>query len=175
MKKLLIVVDYQNDFVTGSLGFEKARMIEGLIADKIKEYKNSGDEVCFTLDTHYDNYLSTQEGIHLPFVHCVKGTQGHKLFGKVAELKENTDKCFEKETFGSKELFEYLADKKYESVELCGVVTNICIISNAVLVKIALPETPVFVDAKCVASNDDNLGFSALKVMESLHINIINK
>lgn len=175
MKKLLIVIDYQKDFVDGSLGFEKAKEIENNIADKIKEYRSNNDEIVFTLDTHNENYLNTLEGKNLPVPHCIINTDGHKLYGKIADLKTDADKCFLKCTYGSDELFEYLKNRDYISIELCGVVTNICVISNAVLVKTALYETPIYVDCKCVASNDDELNLAAIKVMESLHIKILNK
>lgn len=175
MKKLLIVVDYQNDFVSGSLGFEKAVSLEQRIAEKIIRYQKNGDEVIFTLDTHTPDYLYTQEGRNLPVAHCIKGTQGWNLYGKIAELKREGDACFEKPAFGSAELFEYLKDKRYESVELAGVVTNICVVSNAVIAKTVLPETPVMVDAACVASNDDRLNEAALDVMASLQIQILNR
>lgn len=175
MKKLLIVVDYQNDFVCGSLGFEKAKSIENNIAEKIIEYRKNNDEILFTLDTHRDNYLTTQEGKKLPVIHCVENTEGHSLYGKMKNLKTENDLCFYKSTFGCKELFEYLQNREYISIELCGVVTNICVISNAVLVKTALPEVPVYIDEKCVAGNDEELNICALRVMESLHINILNK
>lgn len=175
MKKLLIVVDYQNDFVSGSLGFEKAVSLERRIAEKISFYQKNGGEVIFTLDTHTSDYLHTQEGQNLPVVHCVKGTAGWKLYGKIAELRRDGDACFEKPAFGSAELFDYLKNKQYESVELVGVVTNICVVANAVLAKTALPETPVMVDAACVASNDEKLNKAALDVMASLQIRILNR
>lgn len=172
MKKCLIVVDYQNDFVTGSLGFEKAEQLDGRIADKIEKYRNDGWEIVFTFDTHEENYLHTNEGRNLPVEHCIKGTDGHKLYGRTAEMLKERDKCFFKPSFGSAELFEYLKSKKFDKVELCGVVTNICVISNAVLSKTALPEAEVSVDSTCIASNDDNLNKSALDVMQSLQINV---
>lgn len=175
MKKLLIVIDYQKDFVDGSLGFDKAKEIENNIAEKIKEYRNNNDEIIFTLDTHNENYLNTLEGKNLPIPHCIINTEGHNLYGKIADLKSDTDKCFLKCTYGSDELFEYLKNRDYISVELCGVVTNICVISNVVLTKTALFETPIYVDCTCVASNDDDLNLAAIKVMESLHIKILNK
>jgi nicotinamidase-related amidase len=175
VKKLLIVVDYQNDFVNGSLGFEKAAALERPIVDKIAEYRRSGGEIVFTLDTHTTYYLNTQEGRNLPVVHCVEGTEGWNLFGKVAELKRDSDKVFKKPVFGSSDLLEYLKDREYESIELVGVVSNICVISNAVLAKTAQPETPVIVDAACVASNDDDLNEAALNVMESMHVKVTNR
>ena len=172
MRKCLIVVDYQNDFVTGSLGFAKAEQLDDRIADKIENYCNDGWEIVFTFDTHEENYLQTNEGRNLPVEHCIKGTDGHKLYGRTAEMQEESDKCFYKPSFGSAELFEYLKAERFDKVELCGVVTNICVISNAVLAKTALPESEISVDSACVASNDDNLNKSALDVMQSLQINV---
>lgn len=173
MKKLLIVVDYQNDFVDGALGFDRAQQIEENIVNKIKEYQNRNDEIIFTLDTHYDDYMSSKEGENLPIPHCIKGTKGHEIYGKVNELAKNYLKI-EKETFGSKELFKYLLDKEYESIELIGVVTNICVISNAVIVKSALPNTEIIVDASCSASNDEVIENKALDILKNLHIKVIN-
>ena len=105
MKRLLIVVDYQNDFVCGSLGFDKAKELEKGILEKIAEYQN--DEIIYTLDTHFDDYLTTAEGKSLPVPHCIKGTVGHKLYGGLADaLKGNL--CFEKNTFPSLEMAKYL-------------------------------------------------------------------
>lgn len=172
MKKCLIVVDYQNDFVTGSLGFKKAEQLDDRIAEKIEKYRSENWEIVFTFDTHEENYLNTNEGRNLPVAHCIKGTDGHKLYGKTANMLKQSDKCFYKPSFGSAELFEYLKAEKFDIVELCGVVTNICVISNAVLAKTALPEAEVSVDSLCVASNDDSLNKSALDVMQSLQINV---
>ena len=172
MRKCLIVVDYQNDFVTGSLGFAKAEQLDDRIADKIAKCRNEGWEIVFTFDTHDENYLQTNEGRNLPVEHCIKGTNGHKLYGRTAEMLKESDKCFYKPSFGSAELFEYLKDERFDKVELCGVVTNICVISNAVLAKTALTESEISVDSACVASNDDNLNKSALNVMQSLQINV---
>lgn len=175
MKKLLIVVDYQEDFVVGSLGFSKAKEIEEQICAKIREYRKEGWTIAFTMDTHYPDYLNTQEGIHLPIPHCIKGTKGWEIYSSVAKLKTPQDLCFCKETFGSKELFEYLKQSDYISIELVGVVTNICVISNAILAKTALPEAIIIVDASAVASNDAKLNEKALDIMENLQIKIINR
>lgn len=173
MKKCLIVVDYQVDFVSGSLGFEKAKLLDDKIAKKIDDYRKNDDEIIFTFDTHQSNYLETNEGRHLPVPHCIEKTSGHKLYGKTASMLKDSDKCFYKSTFGSAELFEYLKTKEYQSIELCGVVSNICVISNAVLAKTAQPETEVIVDSTCTASNDDELNKSALNVMKSVQINVL--
>lgn len=173
MKKCLIVVDYQIDFVTGSLGFEKAVELDSRIAKKIDTYRKNGDEVVFTFDTHKTDYLSSYEGKHLPVTHCIENTDGHKLYGKTADARQDCDKCFNKPTFGSAELFDYLRENEFESIELCGVVTNICVISNALLAKTAQPEIDVIVDSTYVASNDDKLNDYALEVMKSFQIRIL--
>lgn len=172
MKKCLIVVDYQNDFVSGSLGFPKAVELDNRIAEKVKEYHDNGDDVVFTFDTHSEDYLESREGRYLPVEHCIKGTTGHELYGKTGDSRKAKDKCFEKITFGSDELYQHLKKTMYQRIELVGVVTNICVISNAVLAKTAQPETDIFVDVSCVASNDEDLNQAAIKVMESMQINI---
>lgn len=172
MKKCLVVVDYQNDFVSGSLGFEKAKELDSEIAKLIKKYHNNSDDVVFTLDTHYDDYMNTIEGKSLPVPHCIKGTIGHNLYGKVSHSVKESDLLFEKNTFGSDKLFEYLKNNRYSSIELVGVVTNICVISNAVIAKTAQPETEIIVNKNLVASNDDKLNDEALSVMSSFQIKI---
>lgn len=173
MKQAIIVVDYQNDFVSGSLGFSKAVELETAICEKIQSYRAKGADVIFTFDTHSKDYLSTQEGRKLPVTHCIKGEPGWELFGEVASLRQKEDKTFEKGAFGSWELGEYMKLKQYQQVELCGVVSNICVVSNAVLVKAALPEAEIIVDRSCTASNDELLNQKALDVMGSLQITII--
>lgn len=175
MNRCLIVVDYQNDFVIGSLGFPEALALDERIAEKIAEYRESGDDVIFTFDTHDENYLKTREGRYLTVEHCVKGTNGHELYGKVGDSKTDGDRCFYKPGFGSDELYMYLKERAYSSIELVGVVSNICVISNAVLAKTAQPEADIIIDASCVASNDERLNKAALEVMESLQMIITNK
>lgn len=176
MKKLLIVVDYQNDFVTGSLGFEGATALEEPIATKIQEYRSLGEkgQIIFTMDTHDRHYMESKEGQHLPVVHCIDGEDGWQLYGKIAGLKGENDLVFSKPTFGSYELCEYLRNHKddYESIEFVGVVTNICVISNIVLAKAAIPNITLKVDASCVGSNDPKLQEAALDVMESIHVEV---
>ena len=169
MKKLLIVVDYQNDFVNGSLGFPLAQKLEDGIAAKIEEYKN--DEIIYTLDTQYENYADTQEGKNLPVSHCIKGTNGHKLYGKIQKLLEGR-RYFEKSTFPSFELGKYLEGKDYDIIELCGLVSNICVISNAVIAKAACPEAQIIVDSALTASADSELNQKAIDVMKGLQITV---
>ena len=173
MKRCLIVIDYQNDFVTGSLGFKAAEKLDDRIAERIQEYRRSGGDVIFTLDTHGDNYLSTHEGRYLPVVHCIKGSEGHALFGKTGMSRKDTDKVFEKATFGSEELFEYLKTTPYESIEFCGVVSDICVLTNVALARTAQPEAEILVHAGLVASNDPARNQAAFSVMESLQVRVI--
>ncbi|HHT77422.1 MAG TPA: cysteine hydrolase [Clostridiaceae bacterium] len=174
MKKLLIVVDYQNDFVDGALGFPGAADIFPAIRKKVIAYKNEGHTVVFTKDTHVPEYLDTQEGRNLPIIHCVKGTQGHELYGDLEVLSEGS-KVFEKNTFGSDLLFDYLRSETFESVELVGLVSNICVLSNAVLAKTASPETPIIVDALSTAGNDPELHEKALDVLKGIQVQVINR
>ena len=153
MKNLLIVVDYQKDFVDGALGFP---------------------EVVFTLDTHYNNYTTTQEGRKLPIAHCIDGSDGHKLYGRTAEAYLPGDKVFIKNTFGSSQLFEYLYRlPSFGKIELCGLVSSICVISNAVLAKAAQPEAEIVIDSALTAGADRELHEAALKVMGGLQMTIL--
>lgn len=171
--KALIVVDYQYDFVDGTLGFPGAADLEGPIAEKVREAKAEGTDVYFTMDCHGDDYLSTQEGRRLPVEHC-STPDGMKIYGSLEGLSERCT-VIRKPSFGSTELFDIMRSRDYDEVELCGVVTNICVISNAVLVKTALPEARIVVDAGCVGSNDASLNEKALDVMEGLQIDVIGR
>lgn len=173
--KLLIVVDFQNDFVTGSLGFEKATLLDSIIASKIDKYHQEGNDVIFTFDTHYDDYLETQEGKKLPVKHCIKGTIGHNLYGETAKRLTEKDKIIEKEVFGSSELGLYLKDNFYEEIELVGLVSNICVISNAVIARTFSKESRIIVDASATSCFDEELNKKALDVMEGLQIEVINR
>ncbi len=175
MKKLLIVVDYQNDFVSGSLGFPKAETLEEPICRKIATYRNEGHDVVFTLDTHGGDYLETMEGKKLPVLHCSRSTEGWQLYGKVAALKAPGDIVFEKPTFGSAGLMTYLQENAYDSVELCGLVTNMCVLSNAVIAKTARPDADIIIDASCTASFDDDMHDKALDVLAGIHCTILNR
>lgn len=175
MKRCLIVVDFQNDFISGALGFPKAQKIVSLIAEKIKEYRRNGDDIIFTLDTHGEDYLSTQEGKNLPVVHCIKGTEGHRIHSGIEALKLPSDISFEKCTFGSDKLFDYLRENPYSSIELCGLVSNICVLSNAVLCRTAQSETPVIVDSRCTAGADEEMHEAALRVLSGIHVKITGR
>lgn len=170
MNRLLIVVDMQNDFVDGALGTKQAQAIVPDVIKKIEEYRSRGDEVVFTLDTHFDNYMDTMEGKKLPVPHCIKGTPGWEL---TQALKNIPGKRFEKTTFASQELARYVADGQYQSAELMGLCTDICVISNALLVKAAAPDMPILVDSCCCAGVTPKSHENALNAMKMCHIEII--
>ena len=171
--KALVVVDYQVDFVDGSLGFPGAEKLEPVILDKIADCRSSGGQVIFTLDTHGEDYLSTAEGRKLPVPHCIKGTPGHALYGKVAQAVRPEDIVLEKPAFGSLELADLLRRIQPDEVELCGLVTDICVISNAVIAKAALPESRVAVDSRACAAADGAAHENALAVMRGVQIDVI--
>lgn len=185
MKRLLIVVDYQKDFVDGALGFEGAELLDERIARKIDEYRESGDYIAFTLDTHHKDYLETQEGKNLPIPHCIEGSEGHGLYGAVAERLRDSDEIFLKPTFGSTALFERLLKRQsvaegidalpFESIELVGLVSNMCVLSNAVIARAACPNVPIIVDASCTAAPDQEMNEKALDIMEGLQITVTNR
>lgn len=171
MKKLLIVVDMQTDFVTGALGTKEAQAIVPAVVAKIKDAKEAGTDVMFTLDTHEDNYLETQEGKHLPVPHCIKNTEGWML---VPELRLLAEGCtmVEKPTFGSTRLAHLVGRAGYDEIELIGLCTDICVISNAMILKASVPETPISVDASCCAGVTPESHANALSAMKMCQISI---
>lgn len=185
MKRLLIVVDYQNDFVNGALGFGGAELLEQPILDKIAAYREAGDLVWFTFDTHHPNYLNTQEGQKLPIPHCLEGTPGWALYGDVASAQMDADEVFVKPTFGSIDLCERLANAQkvatgldtlpFTSIELVGLVSSMCVLSNAVIARTACPDVPIIVDAACTAAPDPAMNEKALDILENLQIEVINR
>ncbi|WP_077534182.1 cysteine hydrolase family protein [Massiliimalia massiliensis] len=175
MKKALIVVDYQNDFVSGALGFPRALELEKPICDKIRKYLDHHGDLLFTFDTHDIDYLQTQEGKHLPIEHCLKNSTGWDIYGKAAAFQQEARRIFCKDTFGSLSLAEFLKEQNYDLVELCGVVSHICVISNAVLAKAALPQAEILIDAGCIAGISEEMNQKALDIMEGLHMTVINR
>lgn len=174
MNELLIVVDYQNDFVDGSLGFPGAERLEDPICDKILAYKQAGQTVVFTLDTHEENYLGTREGRKLPVPHCLVGSKGRELYGRVRDLSEGC-LLFEKKTFGSDRLFDYLREHSFDRIELVGLVSNICVLANAVLAGAASTESVISVDASCTASFDPSLHEKTLDVLSGIQVEVTNR
>ncbi|MBP0969973.1 MAG: cysteine hydrolase [Oscillospiraceae bacterium] len=169
--KYLIVVDMQNDFIDGALGTAEAQEILPAVEEKIRGFDGT---VIYTRDTHAPDYMDTQEGANLPVIHCVKGEEGWRLPPVLDSLREKTDSpVFDKPTFGSVDLGEYMLSLyklgKVDSIELIGVCTDICVISNALLLKAFMPEVPISVDSSCCAGttvqNHDN-ALAAMKMCQ---------
>lgn len=165
MKRTLIVIDMQNDFISGSLGTKQAEAIVENVQKRIAEYKGRGDEIIYTRDTHGENYLSTPEGKKLPVVHCVKGTWGWQI---ADGLYVDSAAVIDKPTFG------YIGWNKFsfETVELCGLCTDICVVSNALILKAMFPEANIFVDSSCCAGVTPEKHAAALETMRSCQIDV---
>lgn len=163
MKKTLVVVDMQNDFIDGALGTKEAVAILDNVKNKIKEYHEKGDEIIFTQDTHQPDYLSTNEGKNLPVEHCIEGTKGWEIY---EGLTVPEAVYIKKPTFG------YLDWKNYnlQEVELIGVCTDICVVSNALIIKATHPEIQVSVDASCCAGVTPESHRAALETMKMCQI-----
>ena len=174
MSKLLIVVDMQNDFISGSLGSPQARAIVPFVREKIARYKQSGGKIIFTRDTHTAHYLETQEGKWLPVVHCVAGTEGHRISN---ELETTGCEIFDKTSFGSLALAEHVAEAMadVDAIELCGLCSDICVVSNALILKARFPEIPVTVDARCCAGVTEESHKAALLTMKTCQVNITDE
>ncbi len=170
MKKLLLVIDMQNDFISGTLGTPEAQAIVSKVKALVESYKEQGQTVLFTRDSHGEDYLTTQEGKYLPVIHCTTGTPGHEISG---ELDSRGCRIFDKPHFGSWELAQKLAEENYDEIELCGICTDICVVSNALLLKALLPETPISVRASCCAGVTPESHQAALLTMKMCQINII--
>ena len=168
--KFLIVVDMQVDFISGSLGSEQAKAIVPFVVEKVKEHNGV---TLFTRDTHESDYLSTQEGRNLPVEHCIKNTVGWEICD---ELKPYVQCVIDKPVFGSMELPKVIASYgvDVEEIELCGLCTDICVISNAMLIKAYMPEVPVFVDASCCAGVTPKSHAQALEAMKMCQIQVLS-
>ena len=170
MKKLLIVVDMQKDFIDGALGTAEAQRILPAVKERIAGFRAEGGEVVFTRDTHGADYLSTKEGRHLPVPHCIEGTPGWQI---AEGLRKEGEQVFDKPSFGSLALAEYVRAGGYKSVEFIGVCTDICVISNALLLKAYLPEVPVKVAASYCAGVTPEQHAQALEAMKPCQIEIV--
>lgn len=172
-KKLLVVVDYQNDFVTGSLATVGSERFLPEIESLVKEYIDNGNPVIFTKDTHGDDYLTTQEGQKLPVPHCKRWTEGWELFGGLEKYLDNPFVLLiEKNTFPvSAQEIPYIPN--LEEITMVGLVTNICVISNAIMFKSEYPEAEINVIASLCDGPDKEMHNKALDVMESFQINVI--
>ncbi len=166
MKKTLIVVDMQNDFINGALGTEEAVAIVENVKKKIARYQADGEKIIFTRDTHQDNYLDTNEGKYLPVPHCIEGTEGWQIPEDIA---------VEGAIYLNKPSFGYLDWKQYhlEEVELIGLCTDICVVSNALIIKALYPEIKVSVDANCCAGVTPESHQAALTTMKMCQIEVV--
>ena len=171
MKHILVVVDIQKDFVDGSLGTDEAMKIVPTVVDEIENF--DGD-VVFTLDTHSSIYLETQEGKNLPVPHCIKGTDGWRLDKNIEPLSLGR-RIFEKPTFGSVELANFVADGDYDDISLIGLCTDICVVSNALLMIANFLETKVSVDASCCAGVTVDTHNASLPTMKMCQINVVGE
>lgn len=173
MRKILVVVDMQNDFIDGALGTPEAVSIVENVKAKIREYDPS--DVFVTMDTHAPDYLETQEGRNLPVEHCIRGTEGWKIRSDIEELLTEA-RIYEKPTFGSVELAKDMAEiasKEEIEIEMLGLCTDICVVSNALLLKANMPEVVISVDPSCCAGVTPESHEAALKTMQMCQIRIM--
>ncbi len=179
-QKILVVIDMQNDFIDGSLGTKEAVGIVPAVCAKIRTMAAEGAIIFATMDTHSENYAVTREGRFLPVPHCIRGTDGWKIRREVRE--EMTDaRIIEKYSFGSRELPNAIAetlqikgiDPKNAEIELVGLCTDICVVSNALILKAVFPETDISVDASCCAGVTAEKHLAALETMRSCQIEVI--
>jgi len=165
MKKTLIVVDMQNDFIDGALGTKEAVAIVENVKKKIQEYKSNGDEIIFTRDTHQENYLETNEGKHLPVVHCVEETKGWEI---ADGLEVDGATYINKPSFG----YVNWLDFDLEEVEIIGLCTDICVVSNALIIKALYPEIKVTCDSSCCAGVTPESHEAALTTMKMCQVEV---
>ncbi len=171
---VLVVIDMQNDFISGSLKGRDTEKLLDKVVEKVNEFHG---EVIYTLDTHYEDYLKTKEGENLPIKHCIKGTWGHEIADELKETRSfEKSKKFEKNTFASIELGEYLKKldekKGIDSIYFLGLVADICVVSNVLLVKGFLPEKNIYLYKDLTEGLTEEKKKSAIDVMESCHIKI---
>ena len=174
MRKILIVIDMQNDFIDEALGTKEAVSIVEAVKEKIRSFP--AEDVIATMDTHDEGYMQTQEGKNLPVMHCIKGTDGWKIRPDIAELLTGA-RIYEKPTFGSTALaadLKDLSEKEEIELELIGLCTDICVVSNALLLKASMPEVKISVDAACCAGVTPQKHLAALETMRSCQIDVKN-
>ncbi len=175
MRKLLIVIDMQNDFIDAALGTKEAVSIVEAVKEKIRSYP--AEDVIATMDTHGENYMETQEGKYLPVPHCIKGSEGWQIRKEIGELLTGA-KIYEKPTFGSTAMAEdlkALSVTEELELELVGLCTDICVVSNALLLKAMMPEVKISVDAACCAGVTPEKHLAALETMKSCQVQVVNE
>lgn len=173
MSKLLVVVDMQWDFVYGSLGTKEAQAIVPFVVEKIKN--TDADCIVYTMDIHDDSYMTTKEGKYLPVPHCFAGSGGSQIIPEIKELwNDNKVNIVHKNTFGFYDWNGWLGNDDFDEIEFIGVCTDICVVSNALILKSLCPESTFIVDAACCAGSTPDNHNAALKVMKSCHMEIQN-
>ena len=177
MERYLFVIDYQKDFVDGALGFPGAEKLDEPIAAKVREYGKG--RVFFTRDTHFENYLETREGKNLPVVHCIKGSDGWQVYGETAKaLAEVEAPGIDKLVFGmdvTDPATAAVLPETADEIELVGLVSNICVVSNAVVLQSKYPEATITVDAACTDSFDKSLHEKVLDVLEGFQVKVVGR
>ncbi len=183
MKRVLVVVDYQNDFVEGSLGFLQSENIQDKIYSLVMNSISKKDLIVFTKDTHNEDYLKTREGENLPVVHCIKNTHGHKLYGQLEAFEDTITPnvvILEKDTFGTFDLLNVIENHYLDEpdvIEFCGVVTNICVLSNVIIAMTKFKNAKIVVHSDATAAistkEDGDMQFYTLKILKALGVEII--
>ena len=172
MNRVLVIVDYQKDFVDGKLGNSAAREIEMAICRKIEEYLASGDDLIFLMDTHDESDICSREFEFTHRLHCVQDSEGWHIYGKVADYVSRAKHVIRKNSYGSAELADVLRQNQYEVVELAGVTAHSCVFSNAIIAAAAVPHAQIVVDAACTASASHEKKDAALETLKGLHIQV---
>ena len=177
MERYLFVIDYQNDFVDGALGFPGAEKLDAGIAAKVRAY--GPGRVLFTRDTHFENYLDTREGRLLPVTHCIRGTEGWQLYGETAAAcAEVNAPAIDKLVFGmdvTDPATAAVLPQRADEIELVGLVSNICVVSNACVLQARYPEARIIVDASLTASMDPVMHEKVMDVLEGFQVKVINR
>jgi nicotinamidase-related amidase len=172
--KTLIVVDMQNDFIDGALGTAEAVAIVPNVCSKLEEARNAGSQIIFTRDTHFEDYLKTPEGVKLPVEHCIQNTFGWSIIPELQNIVQNYPCIYvNKPIFGSVDLMDYFSDSEEQEIEFCGVCTDICVVSNALMAKSYFPKAKISVDPNACAGTSISNHISAIDVMRSCQIDII--
>lgn len=171
MKNCLVVIDMQNDFISGSLGTKEAREIVPHVKERIEKAIKNDEDIIFTKDTHFENYLETREGKNLPIKHCINNTWGHEICDELLPFVKGALLMVDKNTFGYKDLPLYTG--KYDMITLIGLCTDICVISNAILLKAFYPEKEIIIEEKLCAGTTVENHENALKAMKVCQFTII--
>lgn len=175
--KILLMIDMQNDFINGALGNKEARAVFPKVCERVRDFvSDNADRFFYTMDTHYENYLETREGKKLPVIHCIKNTEGWKLSGQLNEIIAGVpeNNRIEKNTFGSQTLPSIIKSSgaEIDEIEIIGVCTDICVISNAIILKAFFPEARVVVDSSLCAGTSKEAHKTALEAMKMCCIDI---